>query len=817
MALAESQSGEGSGQASPQVSSAALADMLSNEQTRNQLIEQLRAIAQGEAPSAEGSSEPAQESEPPASLGGQIAEITQSFAGEVGDTVSNAVAAFRSAGSGQGAGLPWAEWSRILIAFAFAAISTVVAFLLLRAMVSPIYSRFDRWTAAKPAPLDTATGESVGAAAHDNDPALEDSVRPMAGGDDSEQLEERERKRNATAAGALFKRCAVVIGALIIDVALVLLAGAVGYMVSLFFSGQAGEVGRTESLFINAFVMVEVVKALIRMVFSTRYDSLRLFEMSRSTAARWNRWLAIVVGVTGYGLLVAVPMVNAMLSPAAGQLLSLVVMLVVYIYAVRFIIKHRTVLRDALDARADRTNFAFLGTLLRLLGRIWHVLAIAYFTVLLLVSQLQPAEALPFMAHATLQTLLAIGIGILLSSLLTIALARRIRLSSSLSERLPMLENRVNSYVPKALKGLRILLSIFVVLVVLDAWSVFDLPGWLASDSGALVISMIVHVAIILGIATLIWTVVASFIEHRLSAASAPSAREQTLLSLFRNAVLILIVTMTLLIVLSQIGINIGPLIAGAGVIGLAIGFGAQKLVQDIITGVFIQLENAMNTGDVVGVAGLTGTAEKITIRSVGLRALNGTYHVIPFSSVDTVSNYMRDFAYHVGEYGIAYRENVDDAIHHLHQAFAELLEDEEQKDNVLEEMTVPGVIALADSSVNIRIMIKVKPGTQWGVGRAFNRLVKKHFDAAGIEIPFPHTTLFFGQEKDGSAPPARVRMFDDSVIEGEQEQRASDDASRDDNASDARRRSDERRLSEHEKKPDADNDDAGDGGDAPR
>ncbi len=227
-------------------------------------------------------------------------------------------------------------------------------------------------------------------------------------------------------------------------------------------------------------------------------------------------------------------------------------------------------------------------------------------------------------------------------------------------------------------------------------------------------------------------------------------------------------VTITGMIVLSEIGINIGPLIAGAGVLGLAIGFGAQRLVQDVITGVFIQVENAMNTGDVVTVGGITGTAERLSIRSVGIRDLSGTYHIVPFSSVDTVSNYMREYGNHVGEYGIAYRENIDDAIAQLQLAFEDLKASDEHGHQLLADMTVAGVTALADSSVNIRVVIKTTPGDQWGVGRAYNRLVKMRFDSAGIEIPFPHTTLYFGQDKSGSAPPANLRvMQQDFTIDG--------------------------------------------------
>ena len=306
-----------------------------------------------------------------------------------------------------------------------------------------------------------------------------------------------------------------------------------------------------------------------------------------------------------------------------------------------------------------------------------------------------------------------------------------------------------------------------VAAVILDAWGIFSLTAWLASEAGIHTIGTLISVAAILVGAMAVWIVLASWIEHRLNPGDEthlPTARAKTLLTIFRNAAAIALIIMTVMIVLAEIGVNIGPLLAGAGVLGLAIGFGAQKLVQDIITGVFIQMENAINSGDIVTAGGITGTAEKLTIRSLGLRDLSGTYHLIPFSSVDTVSNFMREFAYHVGEYGVAYREDTDQVIVHLREAFAELMADEDQREKILvDELEVHGITALADSSVNIRVRIKTLPGTQWGVGRAYNRLVKQHLDAAGIEIPFPHMTIYFGQDKDGSAPPAPLKMVGDS------------------------------------------------------
>jgi small-conductance mechanosensitive channel len=211
--------------------------------------------------------------------------------------------------------------------------------------------------------------------------------------------------------------------------------------------------------------------------------------------------------------------------------------------------------------------------------------------------------------------------------------------------------------------------------------------------------------------------------------------------------------------VLSEIGLDIAPLLASAGVLGLAIGFGAQKMVQDIITGIFIQFENAINVGDVIAVGGTTGTVERLTIRSVSLRDYMGIYHIIPFSSVDMVSNYMRDFAYHVCDMGIAYRENVDDARDAMLDAFAELKADPDWADAILSDAEWMGLTTFGDSAVVVRLRIKTRPGKQWSLGRAYNAILKRIFDARGIEMPFPHQTIYFGEDKQGKAPPLHLSI----------------------------------------------------------
>lgn len=225
-----------------------------------------------------------------------------------------------------------------------------------------------------------------------------------------------------------------------------------------------------------------------------------------------------------------------------------------------------------------------------------------------------------------------------------------------------------------------------------------------------------------------------------------------------RNAATIALAILTLMFVLSEIGLDIGPLLASAGVLGLAIGFGAQKMVQDIITGIFIQFENVINVGDVITVGGTTGTVEKLSVRSVSLRDVQGAFHMIPFSTVDMVSNYMRGFAYTVTDMGIAYRENVEEAKDAMFEAFERMTANEpEVAENIMGELEWFGVQSLGDSAVVVRTRIKTEPGKQWGIGRSFNGYLKAVFDERGIEIPFPQQTIWLGENKDGSTQPFKI------------------------------------------------------------
>jgi len=233
--------------------------------------------------------------------------------------------------------------------------------------------------------------------------------------------------------------------------------------------------------------------------------------------------------------------------------------------------------------------------------------------------------------------------------------------------------------------------------------------------------------------------------------------RAHTLTHIVRDVVRIVIVFAGGMMILSEVGIDLKPLLAAAGLGGLAIGFGAQSLVKDVISGFFILLENSVRVGDVVEIAGVSGFVEEIELRTIKLRDLSGNVHVVPNGVIDKVKNMTREYSFYVFNIGVAYRENVDEVMEVLQEIAAELRRDPQFTEDILEPLEMLGVDEFADSAVIIKCRIKTKPIKQWRIGREMNRRIKKTFDAKGIEIPFPHQTIYWGEPKQGEPAPLYV------------------------------------------------------------
>ncbi len=233
--------------------------------------------------------------------------------------------------------------------------------------------------------------------------------------------------------------------------------------------------------------------------------------------------------------------------------------------------------------------------------------------------------------------------------------------------------------------------------------------------------------------------------------------RAHTLTHIVRDVARIVIFFVGVMMILSEVGVDLKPLLAAAGLGGLAIGFGAQSLVKDLISGFFILLENSVRVGDVVEVAGVSGLVEEIELRTIRLRDLSGNVYVVPNGVIDKVKNMTKDYSFYLLNIGIAYRENVDEVMAVLQDIAEELRRDSQFTDDILEPLEMLGVDQFADSAVIIKCRIKTEPLKQWRIGREMNRRIKNTFDAKGIEIPFPHQTIYWGEPKRGMPSPLYV------------------------------------------------------------
>jgi small conductance mechanosensitive channel len=284
---------------------------------------------------------------------------------------------------------------------------------------------------------------------------------------------------------------------------------------------------------------------------------------------------------------------------------------------------------------------------------------------------------------------------------------------------------------------------------VADNWSeivnVETLVRWFAS-SGLRIVLVLVGALVAVRLAVFITRrVEQAFQDNDPSTMNEREKQAATLGKVIRNITRILVWSVAVMMVLRELGIDIGPILAGIGIMGLAVGFGAQSLVKDFLAGMFVLIENQYNVGDVIEAAGAKGQVEKITLRATTLRDLKGNVHIIPNGTIAVVTNRTRQWSRFVLDIGVAYKENVDEVMGVLKEIGDELAADVEFSSMITAPLEVLGVQDFADSAVVIRVMFTTQPVKQWTVGREFRRRVKNTFDAKGIEIPFPHTTIYLG------------------------------------------------------------------------
>jgi small conductance mechanosensitive channel len=317
---------------------------------------------------------------------------------------------------------------------------------------------------------------------------------------------------------------------------------------------------------------------------------------------------------------------------------------------------------------------------------------------------------------------------------------------------MPGVEIRANRYLPILRRVLGFVVLFLAVVAVGEAWGLNAL-AWLASDWSRDVFSRLFAIGAIVLVALLVIEAIGGVIRRFLDARDAKgnvvmrSARMRTLLPLLKNCVVVIVTAIAAFTALSELGVDIGPLLAGAGVVGLAVGFGAQTLVKDVITGAFILFENQIAVGDVVDLGGTSGVVEGMTIRTVTLRDGAGSVITIPFGDVVRVTNMTRDFAFAVLDVNVDYREDPERVSEVLREVDKAMRADPAVARLVLAPIEVMGVSSLGESGVAIRARVMTQAGQQWDIQRRYLGAIKRRFDEAGIRIPFPQRTIHVKHE----------------------------------------------------------------------
>ncbi|CAO3435924.1 mechanosensitive ion channel domain-containing protein [Azospirillum argentinense] len=517
--------------------------------------------------------------------------------------------------------------------------------------------------------------------------------------------------------------------------------------------------------FLNASIFVQIVLLVVRALLAPASPNLRLIPMSDGSALRLLRWCRTIAITTLYGMFLAEAARRLGLPAQSHSALVTLVGLVVAVMLAVLVLQSREAvaarlrggiaaaqpLSDVVSPVPPGRRAAGAGRMLRAAGRrvadVWHAIAILYIIVLFGIWALEISGGLLFVVQATAVTLVVAGGARLIGRGITRAAAAILERMDRRRGHSAWAAGRLRRYVAPMARLLHAAVAVLGGLVVLSAWGL-DVWGWLQTAIGLRIVASGLSLLLVGAIALAVWEVTNGLIERHLATtdrngrAIQRSARVRTLLPLLRSALLVVLLTLVTLITLSELGLNIGPLLAGAGVVGLAVGFGAQTLVKDVITGLFILFEDTISVGDVVNVGGKGGLVEGMNIRTIRLRDFDGTVHTIPFSAVTSVSNMTKDFSYYVFDVAIPYHENADRVVSVLHGIGDELRKDPRFAPLILEPLEVLGVDSFQESAAVIKARIKTLPIQQWNVGREFNGRMKARFIELGIDFPLPQRTL---------------------------------------------------------------------------
>ncbi len=554
---------------------------------------------------------------------------------------------------------------------------------------------------------------------------------------ETERVDERSLRLNR--AVAALRRLPFLLGRLVLDLVPIAMFGVVANALLGTRLGMLPTTRGTILLVVQCYVVGRLVLVVSALLVSAATPRLRLLHISDWAAAFLTRWVRRItlIMVSGYAL-AGIGLQFAMYRTAYDALIKLFA-LAMHVCLVVAVLQAREPVARRIRARHGATGA--WATVLNRVAEIWHLVAIFYIMALWLVWAVELRNGYVRLVHFFMVTA-AVTITSRLVAIVLLGGLDRARAWPAVAVRAPGFADRAQAYYPVLRTALMTFIGVATSVALLEVWG-FDFLGWFSTNGlGRRSVSALLLIGVTILLAVLVWEGVNSSIELHLvrlskSAQLARAGRLRTLLPMLRTVLLVTIVLVVALMTLDELGVNIAPLLAGAGVVGIAVGFGSQKLVQDLITGLFLLLENTMQVGDVVTLGGLSGTVEALSIRTIRLRAIDGAVHIIPFSAVTTVTNQTRDYGYAVLDVSIGLNEEPDHIVTVLKEVAETMRQEADWQNIVLEPLDVMGVDKFVDMAWIMRIRLKTQPSSRWAVGRELNRRIKVAFDDQAIESPF--------------------------------------------------------------------------------
>jgi small-conductance mechanosensitive channel len=511
---------------------------------------------------------------------------------------------------------------------------------------------------------------------------------------------------------------------------------------------------------ILAYAACRLATCITRMFVSPDEPCLRLVHVSDQGAEYALIWIRRIFAVGAFGFAASQIGLLFGLPQGATDAFLKAVFLLIHLFLIIIVLQCRRPVRQMIRSHRDKPSLA--GTIRNRIAAIWHLVAIFYIAGLWLVWAAEIRHGYVRIWHVFLVSA-GVIIAVRLFSIVVLGgLDRAFRVSPDLKSRYPGLEGRANRYYPLLRRAVSTTLVLVGALALLEAWGIDALAWFRAKALGGRLLSAVITIAIAGAIALAIWEGVNASMDRHLArltreAQMVKSARLRTLQPMLRTVLLATLAGVFGLTALSEIGVNIAPLLAGAGILGVAIGFGSQKLVQDFITGIFLLLENAMQVGDWVTVAGLSGSVENLSIRTMRLRAGDGSVHIIPFSSVSTVTNVNRGIGNAAVSVNIPMDEDSDRVSELLGDIAAEMRAERRFADMMRSDFQLWGVDKVDNGIVTIVGQIVCTDGGRWAVQREFNRRMMIRFKDQGIRIATPVSTVYNHVLRDAPMPAQQI------------------------------------------------------------